>query len=146
MDRWRNGIALGHLALHSDRATYRVDDARKLDQHAVAGGLDHAPAMLRDLGIDQFAPVRLQPSKRPFLVGTHEPTVTCDVRGENGGQLAFDAFRGQGGALQPRGPITSSALSASYALGPRLPFSFGVDGLLRLALSGGTLQGPLPSP
>src|SRR5260370_38041353 len=94
--------------------------------------------MLGNLGIDQFAAVRLQPSKRPFLVGTHKPTVTCDVRGKNGGQLAFDAFRGQGGALQPRGPNGSSALSASYALGPRLPFSFGVDGLLRLSSIGGT--------
>src|SRR5712671_7462031 len=109
MDRWRNGIALGHLALHSDRATYRVDDARKLDQHAVARGLDDASAMLGDLGIDQFAPMRLQPSKGPFLIGTHEPAVTGDIRGENGGQLAFDAFRGQGGALQPRGPNGSSA-------------------------------------
>src|SRR5712671_7547896 len=112
MDRWRNGIALGHLALHSDRATYRVDDARKLDQHAVAGGLDHAPAMLRDLGIDQSASMRLQSRKGAFLIRTHEPAVTGDIRGENGGQLAFDAFRGQGGALQARGPNASSALGA----------------------------------
>src|SRR5216683_5754736 len=65
--------------------------------------------MLSDLGINQFAPVRLQPRKCPFLVGTHEPAVTRDIRGENGGQLAFDAFCGQSGLL-PRGPNGSSAL------------------------------------
>jgi hypothetical protein len=58
---------------HLDRAAHRVDDARELDQHAVAGGLDDAPAMLGDLGINQFAPVRLQPRKGPFLVRTHDP-------------------------------------------------------------------------
>jgi hypothetical protein len=35
--------------------------------------------------------LHLQPRKGPFLVGTHEPAITGDVRGENGGQLAFDA-------------------------------------------------------
>ena len=81
--------------------------------------------MLGDLGINQFEPMHLEPRKGPFLVGTHEPAVTRDIRGENGGQLAFNAFRGQGGALQPRGPNRSSALSASYPQRPRLPFSFG---------------------
>src|ERR1700716_945136 len=81
--------------------------------------------MFGDLGINQFAPMRLQPRNGSFLVRTHEPAVTRDIRGENGGQLAFDAFRGQGGALQPHGPNGSSALSAFYPQGPRLPFSFG---------------------
>src|ERR1700730_18457980 len=80
--------------------------------------------MFGDLRIDQFAPMRLQPRKRPFLVRTHEPAVTRDIRGKNGGQLAFDAFRGQG-CLPPHGPNGSSAIGAFYALGPRLPFSFG---------------------
>jgi hypothetical protein len=51
--------------------------------------------MFDDFGVDQFAPMRLQPRQSPFLIRTHEPAVTGDVRGENGGQLAFDAFRGQ---------------------------------------------------
>ena len=54
--------------------------------------------MLGDLAIDQFAPMCLQPRKGPFLVRTHKPAVTRDIRGKNGGQLAFDAFRGQSGA------------------------------------------------
>ena len=59
------GVALGHLALHLDRAAHRVDDAGELDQQAVAGGLDDAAAMLRDLGIEQFAPQRLQAASVP---------------------------------------------------------------------------------
>ena len=49
------GVALGHAALHLDRAAHRVDDAGELDQHAVAGGLDDAAAVLGDLGIDKLA-------------------------------------------------------------------------------------------
>src|SRR3989442_1493042 len=37
-------------------------------------------------------------------VAAYEPAITRDVRGENGGELAFDAFRGQSGAPQPHGP------------------------------------------
>jgi hypothetical protein len=67
--------------------------------------------MLGDLRIYQLAPMRLQPRKRPFLISTHKPAVTGDIRGEYGGQLAFNAFRGQSG-LPPQGPNGSSALSA----------------------------------
>src|ERR1700730_6100621 len=65
--------------------------------------------MLCDPSIDQFAAMRLKPRKRPLLVRTHEPAITGDVRSENGGQLAFDAFRSQSG-LPPHGPNGSSAL------------------------------------
>ena len=59
--------------------------------------------MFLNFGIGQLAPKRLQSHEGPFLVGAHEPAVTGDVRGEDGGQLAFDAFRGQSG-LPPHGP------------------------------------------
>jgi hypothetical protein len=75
--------------------------------------VDDAPAMLGDLGIDQFSPMCLQPCKGPFLVGPHEPAVTRDIRGKNGGQLAFDAFSGQSG-LPPQGPKRLSALAAAF--------------------------------
>src|SRR5271156_560310 len=39
--------------------------------------------------------MRLQPRESSFLIGTHQSAVTRHVGGENGGQLAFDAFRGQ---------------------------------------------------
>jgi hypothetical protein len=48
-----------------------------------------------DFWVNQFAAMRFEPRKRPFLVGTHKPAVTSDIRSENGGQPAFDAFRGQ---------------------------------------------------
>ena len=82
------------------------------------------PRCSGDLGIDQFAPVCFQPRKGPFLISTHKPAVTRDIRGENDSQLAFDAFCGQSD-LPPHGPNGLSALSAFYALGPRLPLSFG---------------------
>ena len=49
------GVPLGHRPLHLDRAAHRIDDARELDQQAVAGGLDDAAAVLGDLRIDQLA-------------------------------------------------------------------------------------------
>jgi hypothetical protein len=79
-------------------AADRLDHARGLDQNAVAGCLDDAPAMLADFGVDQFAPMRPQPREGTFLVGAHKPAVPRDVRGENGGQPAFEAFGGQSGA------------------------------------------------
>ena len=53
------GVALGHLALHLDRAAHRVDDAGELDEQPVAGGLDDAAAVLGDLGVDELAANRL---------------------------------------------------------------------------------------
>ena len=63
------GVALGHPALHLDSKAHRVDDAGELDQHAVAGGLDDAAAVLGDLGVAQFGPDPLERGERPLLVG-----------------------------------------------------------------------------
>jgi hypothetical protein len=92
------GIAFEHPPLHSERAGDRFDDARELDQKAIAGRFDDAPAMVADFGVDQFSPMRFQPREGVFFVGLHEPAVARDIRGENGGQPAFDALRGQSGA------------------------------------------------
>jgi hypothetical protein len=53
------GIALAHAALHVDRAADGIHHARKLDEDAVAGGLDHATAVFRNLRVDQLAAVGL---------------------------------------------------------------------------------------
>jgi hypothetical protein len=37
-----SAFALGHRLLHLDRTAHRVDNARKLDQQVVTGGLDDA--------------------------------------------------------------------------------------------------------
>src|SRR6516225_5502444 len=46
------GVALGHPPLHVNRAANRIDYTAKLEQQAVASGLDDAATVLRDLGID----------------------------------------------------------------------------------------------
>ena len=79
--------------MHFGRAAQRVDNAGELDQQAVAGGLDEAAFVRRDLGIDQLAAVRLEPCEGPFLVGADQPAVTRDICAEDGGQSAFDAFQ-----------------------------------------------------
>src|SRR5258708_378888 len=66
-------IALGHAALNCDGATHRIDDALKLDEHAVAGGLDDAPAMLGDLGVSEFAADPLPCGHAAFLVPPPQP-------------------------------------------------------------------------
>ena len=55
-------------ALHLDGAVQRIDHAGELDQHAVAGGLDDAAAVLGDLRVDELAAQRLQPGERAVLV------------------------------------------------------------------------------
>jgi hypothetical protein len=46
--------------LDLDGAAHRIDDARKLHQHAIAGSLDDAAVMFPDFRIDKLAAVRLQ--------------------------------------------------------------------------------------
>ena len=48
MPERNTGIALGHRLLHRDRATHRIDDARKFHQQAVTCGLDDAAMVLGD--------------------------------------------------------------------------------------------------
>jgi len=45
-------VAIGERRLHLGRTAERIDDARKLDQQAVAGGLDDSAPVLGDLRID----------------------------------------------------------------------------------------------
>ena len=54
-------LPFAHRLLDLAGAAHRLDRAREFDQQAVTGGLDDAPTMLGDLGINQFAPMRLQP-------------------------------------------------------------------------------------
>src|SRR6516164_10245562 len=66
------GIACGHLALHLDRATNRIDHARKLAEQTVARRVDDAAAVLPDLRVDNLPPQRLQRSERTFLIRRHQ--------------------------------------------------------------------------
>jgi hypothetical protein len=69
--------------LHFDGASYRVDGALELDDAAVAGALDDAPAMRGDGGIDQIAAQPPKASQRAVLVGASEPAVADHVRYQN---------------------------------------------------------------
>jgi hypothetical protein len=66
--RWDLGIPFGHAVLHFGRTTQGVDDARELDQQAVAGGLDEATLVLGDLWIEKIAAQRFEAFERAFLV------------------------------------------------------------------------------
>ncbi len=89
------GVARDHAALQVDRAAHRIDDALELHQNAVVGGLDDAPAVLRDLGIDQLPPVRLHLAERAFLVGAHQPAVAGDVGRKNSREPPLNPIAGQ---------------------------------------------------
>ena len=78
------GIAPGHRLLHLGRAAQSVHHAGEFDEQSVAGGLDQPAAMCGDLGVDQFAAVRLQPCQRAFLVGAHQPAVAGNIRRQDG--------------------------------------------------------------
>src|SRR5262249_37671354 len=102
------GVALGDLPLDVDRAAYRIDDARKLDEDAVARGLDDAPAVLRDFWIDDRASVALECGQRAFLIHAHQPRIACNIPGENGREAAFDSFSAQGALLKAAGTSWAS--------------------------------------
>src|SRR4029077_14831339 len=64
-------IACGHAALNFDGAFHCFDDARELDKHAIARGLEDAAAMGGDGGVGNLATVRFQGCERANLVSTH---------------------------------------------------------------------------
>jgi hypothetical protein len=41
--------------------------------------------MVRDLGVDDFFAVGLEPGKRSRLIGAHQPAIAGDVCAEDGG-------------------------------------------------------------
>ena len=74
-------VAFGHTPLDFGCTSQGIDHAGELDQQAIASGLDDAPAVFADFWVNQFAPMRLQPRERPFLVGAHKPAVTRHIGG-----------------------------------------------------------------
>jgi hypothetical protein len=62
-----------------ERVAGRVYRACKLDQHAVAGGLNDATAVSGDGRVNDGLPDRLKVGQRSFLIETHETAVPSDV-------------------------------------------------------------------
>jgi hypothetical protein len=83
-------VPLHHRSLHLCPTAQRVDHAGELHQQSVTGGLDDAALVRGYLRVDQLPPKCLEAREGPFLVGADQPAVPRDVRGENGGQPAFD--------------------------------------------------------
>ena len=105
-------VAVGHRALDLDGASDRIDDAREFDERPIASQLHGAAAVLFHLRVDELAAMGLQAGERPLLVRAHQARIARHIGGENGGQPAVDAFRGQSGAPKPQGPNRLSALGA----------------------------------
>ncbi len=86
-------LALGHSPLNEQGAAHRVDDARELDQGAVAHQLDDASLVLGDERVDQLLSQRLQAGERAILVPLHEPGVADHVRRQDGREPPLDPCR-----------------------------------------------------
>jgi hypothetical protein len=92
------GFAVDHCALDLGGTAHGIHRARKFHQQAVAGVLNDAAAVLLDLRINQLAQMCFEAFVRPLLVDSHQPRVARNIGGEDRGQPAFDASRGQSGA------------------------------------------------
>jgi len=110
-----NDVSHGHLALHLNRATHRVDDAAKLDQQAVSGGFYDPAAVLLDLGVGQLASQRLQCSERAFLVHPHQTRIPRHIGGENCSKATDSWHVSPGG----RFGLTNSSAKPAAALAAR---------------------------
>ena len=80
---WQPGIALDHAVLHFDSTAYRLDNAAKFDERAVARTLDDPTVMYGDGGIDQITPERSQPRQRSILIGAGELAESDDIGRQN---------------------------------------------------------------
>ena len=114
------GVPLRHRLLHRDGAAHCIDDAGKLRQHAVAGGLDDAAVMLGDLRIDELMAQRFEAFVRAFLIRP----------------------------ISREYPATSAARIAArrrvWVMSPRLPLAARPRGKARDALGFGTVERAAP--
>ncbi len=85
-------VALLHRRLHGDRAFDRIDHRGKLDQHAVARGLDDAATMLRHQRVRHDAALA-QRAGGARLVEPHQARIAGHVGGQYRRQPALDPIR-----------------------------------------------------
>ena len=76
-------VAFGHQRLHRDRGLDGADDARKLQQKAVAGVFHQPAAMIEDDRVDRGA-MGLERGMRARLVGAHHAGIAGDVSADDG--------------------------------------------------------------
>ena len=90
-------------ALNRERAIDRVDDARELDDRAIADQLHDAAVVSGDCRIEHGFAMPLQGGQRAGLVRSHQPRIADHVSGKNGRKLTVNALFGHELA---RGPET----------------------------------------
>jgi hypothetical protein len=90
-----SGVARRHALLHGERAGDRFDNAGKLCEDSVAGGLDDAALVLGDLRVDQLAAEGLEAREGAGLVLAHEPAVSRNIGREDGREPALDPLSAQ---------------------------------------------------
>jgi hypothetical protein len=95
----RVGIAPKHAALYLDGTAQRIDHARELSQHAVAGSLDDPSLVFLDLGIEQRMAVSLQLGKRALFVGARQPAIASNVGRQNCRKPTLHALASHGTPL-----------------------------------------------
>src|SRR5258708_6633690 len=79
-------ILFGHAALNFDGAAYGIYDAPELNESAVPGILDDAPAMITDFGIKKRLSKSFQLRQRAFLVDPYQAARARDIRRQNSRQ------------------------------------------------------------
>ena len=77
-------VSFRHQRLHRDRGFDGGDDARKLQQEAVAGIFDDPAAMIENHRVYR-ASMGLERGVRPCLVGAHHARIAGDVGADDGG-------------------------------------------------------------
>ena len=88
----RAGVPLHHAVLNFDSAVDGVDDAPKLNQHAITGALDYATVVNGDCRIDQVATEGAQTRQDTVLVRAGQSAVANHIGGRNGRQFTLRAF------------------------------------------------------
>src|SRR5207302_7673306 len=79
-------ILLGHAALNFDGTSHGVEDAGELNESAVAGILDDAPAIISDFGIKKRLPKSFQLRQGAFFVDPYQAARARDIRRQNSRQ------------------------------------------------------------
>ena len=105
-------VPLRHQRLHRDRRLDGADDARKLQQEAVAGVLHDAAAMIENDRIYRAA-MGLEGGVGACLVGAHHPRVTGHVSADDGSQTSLHSHapepavpRHMGATAEPARPTS----------------------------------------
>src|SRR5438477_826583 len=85
-------VVLSHPLLHRDGTGDRFDDARELDQDAVASSLENTTLVLGYLRLDQLPADGFQARQGAGLILTHKPAIPSDISREDRGEPTLDPF------------------------------------------------------